>query len=74
LGFANNETIKEIGKIIWTDEGRNALIVDDIVKAYSEGRECLVLSERIEHLAMLREQIQGRVDNLFVMTDGIIAH
>jgi superfamily II DNA or RNA helicase len=45
--------------------------VDDIIDTYAAGRECLVLSERIEHLSMLREQLQERVDNLFILTGGM---
>jgi superfamily II DNA or RNA helicase len=63
--------IHDIFRQLWTDERRNALVVNDIVNAYSEGRECLVLSERIEHLSMLREQLGGRVENLFMMTGGM---
>jgi superfamily II DNA or RNA helicase len=63
--------IQDIFHHLWTNEKRNTLIVNDIVNAYAEGRECLVLSERIEHLSTLREQLQGRVDNLFVLTGGM---
>jgi superfamily II DNA or RNA helicase len=63
--------IHDVFHQLWTDEKRNALIVDDVTAAYREGRECLVLSERLEHLAMLREQLQGSVDNLFVLTGGM---
>jgi superfamily II DNA or RNA helicase len=63
--------IQDIFHQLWTDEKRNILIVNDIVRAYGEGRECLVLSERLEHLAMLREQLRNRVDNLFILTGGM---
>ncbi|GHV02638.1 hypothetical protein FACS189485_03630 [Spirochaetia bacterium] len=63
--------IQDIFRDLWNDEGRNSLIVQDILDAYSEGRECLVLSERLEHLDMLKEHLQGKIDNLFVLTGGM---
>jgi superfamily II DNA or RNA helicase len=63
--------IQDVFHQLWTDEKRNILIVNDIAKAYDEGRECLVLSERLEHLSVIREQLQNRADNLFMLTGGM---
>jgi superfamily II DNA or RNA helicase len=63
--------IHDVFHQIWTDEKRNTLIVDDIVRAYSEGRECLVLSERLEHLSMIHEKLHAHVAHLFVVTGGM---
>jgi superfamily II DNA or RNA helicase len=63
--------IHDIFHRLWTDNERNRLIVNDIARAYGERRECLVLSERLEHLAMLQEQLCNHIDNLFVLTGGM---
>jgi superfamily II DNA or RNA helicase len=70
-GGTSPPVIHDVFHQLWTDKERNTFIVNDIVTAYGEGRECLVLSERLEHLAMLREQLQDRVDNLFMLTGGM---
>jgi superfamily II DNA or RNA helicase len=63
--------IQDIFHNLWNDEKRNDLIVSDILNAYVEGRECLVLSERLEHLSVLQEKLRNRVQNLFVLTGGM---
>ena len=68
---ANPPAIQDIFRSLFINEKRNALIVSDIIKAYTEGRECLVLSERIEHLAILSEQLQKGVGRLFVLKGGM---
>jgi hypothetical protein len=64
-------TIQNIFHDLWKNEARNNMIVHDILKAYGEGRECLILSERIEHLDMLRESLQNDVPHLFVLKGGM---
>mgnify|MGYP003147093379 CR=1 FL=1 len=39
------------------DEGRNAIIVDRIVQAVNEGRQVLVLSDRVEHCQTLANDL-----------------
>jgi hypothetical protein len=57
--------IQDVFHQLWTDKKRNALIVNDVVRVYDEGRECLVLSERLEYLSMIQEQLRDRAGNLF---------
>ncbi|MDR2477893.1 MAG: DEAD/DEAH box helicase [Treponema sp.] len=57
--------------LLVNDKTRNTQICGDILAAHSAGRECLVLSERIEHLDLLAEMLNGKVPNLFILKGGI---
>ncbi|MDX8388899.1 MAG: DEAD/DEAH box helicase family protein, partial [Mariprofundaceae bacterium] len=54
-------------RILTTDEKRNRKISKDILNAYREGRKVLVLTERTDHLACLREALGDDVDHCFVV-------
>ena len=41
------------------------------MNAYREGRECLVLSERLEHLDILKDALKEHVPALFVLKGGL---
>ena len=53
------------------NEDRNKLIIQDILDALREGRECLVLSERLEHLDILRDALKEHIPSLFVLKGGL---
>jgi superfamily II DNA or RNA helicase len=63
--------IQEIFRRLWTDENRNKQITEDIVSAYTDGREILVLSDRTDHLALLEEILRNYTDYLFVLKGGL---
>ena len=63
--------IQDIFHRLCADENRNGLIIKDIVAAYTEGRECLVLSERLEHLDILHEALKEKASHLFMLKGGI---
>jgi superfamily II DNA or RNA helicase len=66
--FSTEHTaIHDIFHSLYQNEERNKLIIQDILTAYREGRECLVLSERIEHLDILRNALKEHVPSLFVL-------
>ena len=62
--------IQKIFKNLYLNEERNKLIVQDILNAYHKGRECLVLSERLEHLDILQGLLQEHVSSLFILKGG----
>jgi superfamily II DNA or RNA helicase len=64
---AQKPAIQDIFGALWKDEERNTLIVRDIINVHNEGRECLVLSDRIDHLLLLQAMLQGQVSNLFLL-------
>lgn len=59
--------IQEIFHALSTNASRNHQIVEDIIRAYQEGRKILVLTERTEHLEILREEIGDAVECCFVL-------
>ncbi|PHS24960.1 MAG: DEAD/DEAH box helicase [Methylophaga sp.] len=54
-------------QILTTDEKRNRKISKDILRAYREGRKILVLTERTDHIALLREGLGDDVEHCFVL-------
>jgi superfamily II DNA or RNA helicase len=63
--------IQELFKLLWTDTDRNRMIVQDIAAAYTQGRETLVLSERLDHLALLADSLGAYSDYLFMLKGGL---
>ncbi|MCL2139910.1 MAG: restriction endonuclease subunit R, partial [Treponema sp.] len=63
-------SIQEIFNCVYTNEERNRLILADILEAHHGGRECLVLSERLEHLDILKCSLEKQVSSLFVLKGG----
>lgn len=56
---------------IVTDEARNRLICEDVVKVLGEGRSPLVLTERTEHLSRLEERLATQCEHLIVLQGGM---
>ena len=54
-------------RILTTDEERNRKVSEDILSAYREGRKILVLTERTDHLTLLRERLGNDVEHCFVL-------
>jgi superfamily II DNA or RNA helicase len=63
--------IQDIFHDLYMNEDRNKLIIQDILDAHREGRECLVLSERLEHLDILKDALKEHVSSLFVLKGGL---
>jgi superfamily II DNA or RNA helicase len=63
--------IQDIFHNIYLNEERNKLIVQNIIEVYKEGRECLVLSERVEHLDILKEALKEHVSLIFILKGGL---
>lgn len=59
--------IQDVFKAIVNDERRTRRIANDISKAYREGRKVLVLTERTEHLELLKGSLDKTVDNCYVL-------
>jgi superfamily II DNA or RNA helicase len=66
-----NLDINSIFRELWSNEERNKLIVKDILIAHHEGRECLVLSDRLEHIALLETVLRDQVPRLFILKGGM---
>jgi superfamily II DNA or RNA helicase len=71
-GAGSNEVgIQEIFRAVVDDEGRTRQICDDISAAINEGRNCLVLTQRTEHIEKLVEVLEGRGIASVVMRGGM---
>ena len=71
VSLANRLSIQAIYKALSTDEYRNALIVEDVLKAIKKGRNPVILTERRDHLQLLTEQLKPHIPNLIVMQGGM---
>lgn len=49
--------IQDVFKELTLDQNRNALIISDVMDAYREGRFSVVITERREHLEILRQEL-----------------
>lgn len=65
--------IQEIYAALATDEDRNMLIFDDVLKALEEGRSPVLLTERKDHLCHLAERFRKFTRHLVVLKGGMTA-
>jgi superfamily II DNA or RNA helicase len=65
--------IQGIYAALAADEGRNRLILDDVLHALEEGRSPILLTERRDHLEYFAEQLRGFVRHLIVLQGGMTA-
>ena len=63
--------VHQIFQAIAQNEERNKLVVNDIVEAVSQGRNPVVLTERIEHLGTLSAMLTARLAHVCVVRGGM---
>ena len=71
--FQFDEDINEMTQTIIHDKVRNKIIVDDILDCTKRNKTIMVLTERVEHLEILKEHVFSKVKNLFVL-HGKLTH
>ncbi len=59
--------IQDVFRILAGDAARNRRIAGDVLDAYRAGRKVLVLTERTEHLPLLKEALGDEVEHCFVL-------
>ncbi|WP_242841703.1 DEAD/DEAH box helicase [Desulfitibacter alkalitolerans] len=64
-------TIQELYTEIVNNETRNNLIVDDVVKSYDNGRNCIILTERTSHVQLLAKKLGQRIPEVIPLTGGM---
>jgi superfamily II DNA or RNA helicase len=64
-------SIQEIFRALAQDEARDRMIVEDVAQALSEGRKCLVLSQRKEHCHRLIELLREAGKSPKLLTGGM---
>ncbi len=67
------KTIHEIYRAVVMNEARNQCIVGDVSKALEENRSPIILTERREHLEILRAKLEKSVQHLIVLHGGLSA-
>lgn len=60
LALPNDATIQDVFRTLCEASDRNSRIVDDTWGAWSEGRKVLLLTERANHLEILREMLAAK--------------
>lgn len=68
LENAKGKNLNEYFEKMIQNEARNLMIVNDIKKSIENGRTPLVLSDRLEHLEILREKLTGCAENVILIT------
>jgi len=71
MSSVGEPTIQDIYAALTIDEGRNNLIVSDVVRAMEQGRSPLVLTGRTEHITHLKTALADRVRNIIVLKGGM---
>ncbi len=66
-GTLEQASIQEVFRVLTSDEIRNKRIIADTLTAYQEGRKVLVLTERTEHLALLKAELGESIENCFIL-------
>jgi superfamily II DNA or RNA helicase len=64
-------TIQEMYGLLASDEGRNAMILDDVVRALEDGRSPLLLTERRGHVEYFAKRLCNVTRNLIVLQGGM---
>ncbi|HBE42319.1 MAG TPA: helicase, partial [Bacteroidales bacterium] len=64
-------SIYELYAGIIENEMRNQLIVDDVVQCHKNGRNCLVLTERTNHVELLANELGKRIPDVISLTGSM---
>ncbi len=63
--------IADVYNALSISEIRNQLIVEDVVRCATEGRNSIILTERIEHVNILAEVIKERIPDVISLTGSM---
>lgn len=64
-------SINDLYAEIVLNEMRNQLIIDDMVKSYENGRNCVVLTQRTTHVEFLTKELSKRIPDVISATGGM---
>jgi len=64
-------TIQKLYAEIVKNEIRNQLIVDDVLECQQKGKNCIILTERVEHVKILSEMLKQKIPNAISITGGM---
>lgn len=63
-------SIQEHYSLMVVNEMRNQMIIDDVVKSHESGRNCLVLTERTNHLELIAGKLRERIAEVMTLRGG----
>ena len=63
--------IQDLYSQIVVDEMRNQQIIDDVVRCYEDGRNCVVLTQRTAHVKLLARKLGERIPEVIPLTGGM---
>ena len=63
-------SIQEHYSLIAESEIRNQQIIDDVVKSHESGRNCLVLTERTNHLELIAGKLREKIPEVMTLRGG----
>lgn len=71
--FQENERlpIHNVYSALMNDEKRNAMIIKDVTRSIRENRSPVVLTERLQHLTYLADQLSPKIRNVIVLKGGM---
>lgn len=64
-------SIQELYTEIMDNEFRNQQIIDDVLKNYNQGRNCIILSLRTAHVKLLAKKLEVKVPDIITMMGGM---
>jgi superfamily II DNA or RNA helicase len=64
-------SIQELYSEIVVNEFRNQLILDDVISAFKNGRNSLILTERRAHVAVLAKKLNESIPDVIALTGGM---
>ena len=71
--WSEEDKIHALWPILIADEERNQMIFDDIMTALEEKRSPIILTERKEHLELLKQKLEKFVKHIIVLHGGMRA-
>ncbi len=74
IPFDRNEdelSINDVYSEIMKNDFRNQLIIEDVIDNYKLGRNCVILSQRVEHVDLLTEKLKEEVPDVIKLTGKI---
>jgi len=69
--WSDNSRISDVWSELLKDNKRNDMIINDVLDVLDKGRFPLILTERREHLQILKEGLQNKIDFLAVLYGGM---
>jgi len=69
-GFGDKVVIQDLYAALARDEARNAMILNDVVRALEEGRSPILLTERKDHLEYFASRLERVARHLVVLQGG----